>query len=119
MRRLSEDESSTVTIYTSGRHIRLDNVVLNPWLQVVSEFYHDLEATNSSKARQRIENESLLELLRFDSPRLSADDGDLNNGTGFVVLEKVLPAEDRDEYLRVDVRRTLAGPWKITAVTQI
>jgi hypothetical protein len=101
------------------RHIRFTRTVLNPWLEVVSEFYDYLEAKNSPKAKQLLASESIAKDLTFDSPRLFRSDGDLNHGAGFVVLEKYSPDDGRHEYLRVESRRNSANQWKITAVTKI
>jgi hypothetical protein len=108
-----------LTIDEEFGRIRMNTVVLNPWLKVVSEFYDDLESKRVSKASQRLEKESLLQVLAFDSPRLSTNGGDLSSGTGFVVLEKYTPVDGRDEFLRVDVRRGPSGQWKIATVTKV
>jgi hypothetical protein len=106
------------TIDAESGRIRMNTVVLNPWLKVVSEFYDDLESKRLSKASQRLERASLLQVLTFDYPRLSKNGGDFNSGTGFVVLEKYTPIDGRDEFLRVDVRRSPTGQWKIARVTR-
>jgi hypothetical protein len=88
---------------------QLETTVLNPWLKTVSAFYRSVEDGNVSKAKQLLADESLYEILARNSPMLNASDGDLNDGAGFVTLGG----------LRVGVRRTTSGQWRITAADRI
>jgi hypothetical protein len=88
---------------------QLETTVLNPWLKTVSAFYRSVEDGNVPKAKQLLADESLYEILARNSPMLNASDGDLNDGAGFVTLGG----------LRVGVRRTTSGQWRITAADRI
>lgn len=101
------------TYRVANGRVAADTVSLKPWMEAVDDFYRNLDAGRTRRARALVaSDEAYRALVRLDGSRSAADeDGDLARGEGWVGLDRGAR--------RVSVRRGADGRWRVVSVQPV